>query len=79
MPGSPFVCLEGQWFIEPFEQQPSKEQLIHKLEALLQIYPPQDILLRRRMSPAEVRLFNEHCKDCLAEILSMVLAPAEAR
>ena len=75
----PFVCIEGRWYVTPFEQRPARDSMIHTLDTLLQHRPPQDILILRRMSPAEVRLLKEHRKDCNAEILSIVLAPDEAR
>ena len=74
-----FVCLEGQWYFQPFEESPTKSQLAHTLEALLQRHPPQAILLLRRMTNAEVQLLMEHRQDCEAEILSILLAQEEAR
>ena len=75
----PFVCIEGRWYVTPFEQRPTRDQMARTLDALLQRHSPQDVLILRRMSPAEVLLLNEHRKDCEAEILSMVLAADEAR
>jgi hypothetical protein len=74
-----FVCLEGRWYVQPFEQRPTRDQLVTTLGDLLQRHPPLDILVLRRMSSNEVRLLKEHRRDCDAEILSVVLAPDEAR
>ena len=79
MPAPAFVCLEGRWYVRPFERHLTRDSMVHTLDALLQRHQPQDILILRRMSPAEVRLLKEHRKDCNAEILSIVLAPDEAR
>ena len=75
---SPFIQHERAWYVRPFEQRPTSARLVAVLTALLQRHPPRDIIILRRMSPAEVRLLGEHRQDCDAEILSMILAPEEA-
>ena len=79
MAASPFFCLEGRWYVQPFEETPSQEQLVRTMDAFLLRRSPHEILLLRQMSPAEVRFLMEHREDCLAEILSMILAPDEVR
>ena len=76
---APFFQHEGHWYVRPYERRLTPRQLTATLHTLQQHHPPHDILLLRRMSPAEVRLLDEHRMDCDAEILSMILAPEEAR
>ena len=75
---SPFIQHERAWYVRPFEQRPTRQRLAATLTALLLHHPPRDIIILRRMSPAEVRRLKEHRQDCDAEILSMILAPEEA-
>ena len=75
---SPFIQHEHGWYVWPFEQRPTRQRLAATLTALLQRHPPRDIIILRRMSPAEVRLLREHRQDCDAEVHSIILAPEEA-
>ena len=76
---APFIHHEGHWYVRPYERRPTPRRLASTLTAILQHHPPGDILILRRMSPAEERLLKEYRQDCDTEILSMILAPEEAK
>ena len=58
---SPFIFHKGRWHLDPtFNRKPTRHRLRNMLDALLETYPPKQILIFRPMTDKEIRVLKKY-------------------
>jgi len=79
-PRSPFVIHNQRWYLDPALPGARTATLLKRiLKLLLERHPPEDILILRPMTSAEVCLLTRCFDDSEAEVFATVACTEEKR